>query len=158
MYKFNSFTQKANEVLNLAITAAEDYGHNYVGSEHILLSITRDGTTPAAEILIDNGTAYDDLRQAVIELVGLGTPSILNHRYFTTATKRILDSSCTIARKEQKNQASPEHILAAIIREPSCSACTVIKKAGGSLSGICSGLEIIGSADVRGELLWREGF
>ncbi|MCR4889088.1 MAG: ATP-dependent Clp protease ATP-binding subunit [Ruminococcus sp.] len=152
MINTDKFTKKASEVIEGAVDIASEMGHTYVGSEHILLSMTRDGTTPAAEILIDNGTAYDDLRQAVIELVGLGTPSILNHRYFTTATKRILDSSCTIARKEQKNQASPEHILAAIIREPSCSACTVIKKAGGSLSGICSGLEIIGSADVRGEL------
>ena len=152
MINTDKFTKKASEVIEGAVDIASEMGHTYVGSEHILLSMTRDGTTPAAEILIDNGTAYDDLRQAVIELVGLGTPSILNHRYFTTATKRILDSSCTIARKEQINQASPEHILAAIIREPSCSACTVIKKAGGSLSGICSGLEIIGSADVRGEL------
>ena len=43
MYRFNSFTQKANEVLNLAIKAAENYGHNYVGSEHILEVLLKEG-------------------------------------------------------------------------------------------------------------------
>ena len=41
MYKFNSFTQKANEALNLAISAAEEYGHNYIGSEHILIGLLK---------------------------------------------------------------------------------------------------------------------
>ena len=51
MYRFNSFTQKANEVLNLAIKAAEAYGHNYVGSEHILIGLLKEGTGLAASAL-----------------------------------------------------------------------------------------------------------
>lgn len=41
MYKFSYFTQRANEVLNYAIKAAEDFGHNYIGSEHILLGLLK---------------------------------------------------------------------------------------------------------------------
>ena len=46
MYRFNSFTGKANEVLNLAIKAAENYGHNYIGSEHILYGLLKEGFRP----------------------------------------------------------------------------------------------------------------
>ncbi|MDO4863852.1 MAG: ATP-dependent Clp protease ATP-binding subunit [Ruminococcus sp.] len=152
MINTDRFTKKASEIIEGAIETASEMGHTYVGSEHILLAMTRDGTSAAAEILIDNGVAYDDLRRVIVELVGLGTPSILSHRYFTTATRRILDNSCAIAQSDKKKQAAPEHILASIIKESSCSACTVIKKAGGSMTGICSELEMIGSSEVRGEL------
>ena len=152
MINTDKFTRKAAAIIEGAVEAASEMGHTYVGSEHLLLSITGDGTSNAAEILIENGVAYDDLRREIIDLVGVGTPSILNHRYFTTATRRILDNAYSIAASDKKKLASTEHILAAIIRESSCSACTVLKKAGGSLTGICSGLEIISSSAVRGEL------
>lgn len=152
MINTDKFTRKAAAIIEGAVEAASEMGHTYVGSEHLLLSITGDGTSNAAEILIENGVAYDDLRREIIDLVGVGTPSILNQRYFTTATRRILDNACNIAVSDKKKLASTEHILAAIIRESSCSACTVLKKAGGSMTGICSGLEMISSSAVRGEL------
>lgn len=148
----DKFTKKSLAIIEGAVEAASEMGHTYVGSEHLLLSITGDGTSDAAEILIENGVAYDDLRCEIINLVGLGTPSILNYRYLTTATKRILENSFSIAQSDKKKLASPEHILAAIIREPSCSACAIIKKAGGNMIGICSGLEMISSSEVREEL------
>lgn len=152
MINTDNFTQKAAEIIDGAIEAASELGHTYVGSEHILLSITIDGTSAAAQILMDGGIAYDDLRSEIINLVGQGSPSVLNQRYFTTAAKRILDNAYSIALSDKKMQAAPEHILAAIIRESSCSACTVIKKAGGSMTDICSGLKIISSAKIRSEL------
>ncbi len=152
MINTDNFTQKAAEIIDGAIEAASELGHTYVGSEHILLSITVEGTTAAAQILMDGGIAYDDLRSEIINLVGHGSPSVLNQRYFTTAAKRILDNAYSIALSDKKTQAAPEHILAAIIRESSCSACTVIKKAGGSMTDICSGLKIISSAKIRNEL------
>lgn len=148
----DKFTKKSVAIIEGAVQAASEMGHTYVGSEHLLLSITGDGTSDAAEILIENGIAYDDLRCEIVNLVGMGTPSILNYRYFTTATKKILESSFSIAQSDKKKLASPEHILAAIIRDPSCSACTVIKKAGGNMTGICSGLEMISSSEVREKL------
>ncbi len=152
MINRENFTSKAADIIDGAVDAASELGHTYVGSEHIVLSITGDGTTTAAQILMDGGIAYDDLRREIIALVGQGTPSVLNQRYFTTAAKRILENACNIALSDKKKQASPEHILAAIVSESSCSACTVIKKAGGSMTDICAGLEIISSAKIRGEL------
>ena len=61
MYRFNSFTQKANEALNLAITAAENYGHNYVGSEHILIGLIKEGTGVAAAVLENNGLTQEKI-------------------------------------------------------------------------------------------------
>ncbi len=152
MINTDKFTKKSASIIEGAIESASEMGHTYVGSEHILLSIANDGTSNAAEILIENDIAYDDLRHEIANLVGTGTPSILNYRCFTTASKRILENAYNIALSDKKKQASPEHILAAIIREPSCSACTVIKKAGGNMTGICNGLEIISSMEVRNEL------
>ncbi len=152
MLNNEKYTKRSLRIIEGAVEAASGLGHTYVGSEHLLLSITIDGTSSAAEILIENGAAYDDLRREIIELVGIGTPSVLNQRYFTTAAKRIMESAHTIAEADGKKQAEPEHLLAAMIREPSCSACTIIKKAGGSLNGICSGLNMISSSKVRNEL------
>ncbi len=152
MINRENFTSKAADIIDGAVDAASELGHTYVGSEHIVLSITGDGTTTAAQILMDGGIAYDDLRREIIALVGQGTPSVLNQRYFTTAARRILDNAYSIALSDKKKQASPEHILAAVVSESSCSACTVIKTAGGSMTDICAGLEIISSAKTRGEL------
>lgn len=153
MINTDKFTKKAVRIIENAVNIASELGHTYIGSEHILLSVTADGTTSAAEILIENGVSYDDLRREIIHLVGQGTPSILNQRYFTTATKKILESSYNIALTDKKRQATPEHILSAIIRESSCSACTIIKKIGGNLTGICGGLNLVHSSEVQAELL-----
>ena len=152
MINSEKFTKKSIRIIEGAVELASELGHTYVGSEHILLSMTNDGSTGAAEILIENGVAYDELRAEIIQLVGQGTPSILNQRFFTTATKRILEVSYSIAMSLKKKQSAPEHILAAMIRESSCSACTIIKKIGGDLTGICDGLNILDSTEIREEL------
>ena len=66
MINTDKFTKKAAEMIDGAVDIASEMGHTYVGSEHILLAMTRDGTSQAAEILIDNGVGYDELRQAII--------------------------------------------------------------------------------------------
>lgn len=152
MINTDKFTKKAVKIIDGAVTAASELGHTYIGSEHILLSMACEGSSKAADILIENGAAYDELRLEIINLVGQGSPSILNQRYFTTAARRILEISYSIALSERKKQAAPEHILAAMIKESSCSACTIIKKAGGNLAGICDGLNIIGSSSLQSEL------
>lgn len=152
MLNTEKFTKKSLRIIDGAVEAASELGHTYVGSEHILLAMTDIGTTDAADLLIENGIVYDELYRAVTELVGQGTPTVLDQRYFTTATKRILESSYNIASEDGRKQAAPEHILAAILKEPSCSACTVMKKVGGNIAGVCSGLTMIDSDSVRAEL------
>lgn len=152
MLNTEKFTKKSLRIIDGAVSAASELGHTYVGSEHILLAMADIGTTDAADLLIENGIVYDELYRAVTELVGQGTPTVLDQRYFTTATKRILESSYNIASEDGRKQAAPEHLLAAILKEPSCSACTVMKKVGGNIAGVCSGLTMIDSDSVRAEL------
>lgn len=146
------FTKKSAEIIEGAINLASEMGHTYVGSEHLLLSIANDGTSDASEILIENGIAYDDLLKEIVNLVGVGKPSMLNYRYFTNATKKILENACNIAQKDGKKLSSPEHILTAIVQNLSCSAYTILKKADGDIMGICSGLQMIESSSVCEEL------
>lgn len=152
MINTDKFTKKSIRIIDGAVTIASELGHTYIGSEHILLSMSNEGVSDAADILIENGIVYDELREEVIRLVGQGSPSLLNQRYFTTASKRILEEAYLIAVSDKQKQASPEHILAAIIKESSCSACTIIKKTGGNLVGICSGLNMIDSSEIKAEL------
>ena len=152
MINTDKFTKKASEIIDGALACASEMGHTYVGSEHILLSISSDGSSLAADILLENGICYDDMKREITELIGCGTPSVLNRRCFTSALKRVLESACGIAASDGCKQAAPEHILAAVIKEPNCTACTVIRKTGGNITGICSGLEIIASSELRSEL------
>lgn len=152
MINTDKFNKKSVKIIEDAVRLASELGHTYIGSEHILLAIAWDGSSKAADILIDNGAAYDEIRRAIIDLVGQGSPSVLNQRYFTTASRRILESACSIALSDKKRQAAPEHILAALMKESSCSACTVIRKLGGDQAGICQGLNMINSPEVISEL------
>ena len=145
MLNTDKFSKKSLRIIEGAVRSASELGHTYVGSEHLLLAISDCGASKAADILIENGAAYDDIRRGVIELVGQGTPSALSQRCFTAAAKRILETAYTIAAEEGKKQAAPEHLLAAIIQEQSGSACAVLKRIGSNIIGICTGLRIIDS-------------
>ncbi len=152
MLNTDKFARKTQRIIEGAVRCASDLGHTYVGSEHLVLAICDSGSSKAADILTENGAAYDDIRRGIIELVGQGTPSPLNQRYFTNAAKGILESACTIASEDGKKQVSPEHLLAAIIRGTNGSACSVLKRAGADLNRICSALSIIDSETVRSDI------
>lgn len=152
MINTDKFTKKAVKVIDGSVKIASDLGHTYIGSEHMLLSMLIEGTSKASDILVENGVTAIDVKNEIIKLVGQGAPSILNQRYFTTASRRILEVSYSVAQKDKKKQSSPEHILAAMIKESSCSACTIVRKIGGDLSGICDGLDSVTSQDLRDEL------
>ena len=72
MYKFSYFTQRANEVLNYAIKAAEDFGHNYIGSEHILLGLLKTDGGVAVNMLDEKGVTAEDIENLIKEYIGEG--------------------------------------------------------------------------------------
>ncbi|MDE5583519.1 MAG: ATP-dependent Clp protease ATP-binding subunit [Ruminococcus sp.] len=152
MINTDKFTKKAVKIIEGAVCLASELGHTYIGSEHLILSITDDGTTGASEILTENGVTSELMKREIIRIVGQGTPSILNQRYFTMALTKILERAFDIAAADKKRQATTEHILASIIKEPSCSACTIMKRIGGNLTGICGGLNILNSAEIQEEI------
>lgn len=128
MYRFNSFTTKANEVLNLAIKSAETYGHNYIGTEHILVGLlSTDSTVPA---LTNNGVTYEGVDSLIREEIGVGNPTSLTPDDFTPRAKRIIEISFQIARTMRNSYVSVEHILAALLKEEDSYAVKFINELG----------------------------
>lgn len=149
MLSKEKYTFKANEIIENAVAEASELGHTYVGSEHILLAMTDGADDDVSGILYYRKLEYETVRNEIVKQVGEGTPSLLSQRCFTASLRRILDNACTIARNDSKKLVTPMHILAAILNEPTCSACTIIKNSGASLSAICSDMKIAITDGVR---------
>lgn len=130
MYKFSYFTQKANEALNLAIKAAENFGHNYVGSEHILLALVKEEAGTAYTILNEKGITVDDIENFIKENIGVGSPTRLTPDDFTPRSKRVLDVSFKIARGMFRSFVDTEHILLALLQEGDSYAVKYINSCG----------------------------
>ena len=130
MYRFNSFTQKANEVLNLAIKAAEDYGHNYIGSEHILIGLLKEGTGIAANVLNERGISLEDIDGLIKTEIGVGSPTKLSPDDFTPRSKRIIELSFQIARGMTHSFVGTEHLLISLIKETDSYAVKFINELG----------------------------
>ena len=128
MYRFNSFTTKANEVLNLAIKSAESYGHNYIGTEHILIGLLSQGTTVPA--LINNNITYEVINDIIKERIGIGHPTSLSPDDFTPRAKRIIELSYQIARTMRNTYVSIEHLLIALLKEEDSYAVRFIIESG----------------------------
>ena len=73
MYRFNGFTEKANSALNLAITSAQELGHDYIGSEHLLLGLLKEGTGVAGTVLNKLGVTAEDFEKMIREKIGSGS-------------------------------------------------------------------------------------
>ena len=144
MYRFNSFTQKANDVLNLAIKAAENFGHSYVGSEHILVGILKEGTGVGALLLEEKGVSLEKIEELIEKYVGAGNPTRLSPDDFTPRSKRVIEVSFQIARGMLNSFVGTEHILLALLREGDSyavkflNACAVDEQS--LLEEVCSSL------------------
>ena len=90
MYRFKGFTEKASNALNLAIESASDMGHTYVGSEHVLLGLLKEGSGVAYTVLNDLGVSAETLEDMIRKEVGSGVKSAVDPNDFTPRTKRIL--------------------------------------------------------------------
>lgn len=116
-YNFTGFTETANRALNLAIDTAERFGHTYIGSEHILLGLSKESAGAAAAILRERGITPDRLEKLLAEAVGRGTPTSLTPDRLTPRAKRVLELAMAGARSLGVPQVGTEHILTAILEE-----------------------------------------
>ena len=117
MYKFSGFTEKANRALNLALESAEQFGHTYVGSEHMLLGLSKEGSGVAAVCLAEKGVTTEKLEDKIKTRIGIGSPTRLTPNDFTPRSKRIIEMSAIAARQFGHTYVGTEHLLIAIIRE-----------------------------------------
>ena len=136
MFKFTGFTEKANKSLNAAVKAAEDLGHTYIGSEHILLGLLSDTSTVAGAVLAAHNITYADIEDELKRSIGVGVPTELQPDDFTPRSKNILETSVAFARQMGQQLVGTEHVLLAIAREGSCSATFLLSRAGVSMQDI----------------------
>lgn len=126
MYKFTGFTQKANTALNAAIEYAENLGHTYIGSEHLLLGLLSSEGSVAYTALTARNITADTVETAVRNSVGIGTPTVLSPNDFTPRSKNIIETAVTIARSLGHGYVGTEHLLIAILRDNSCYAMDIL--------------------------------
>ena len=93
MFRFKGFTEKANVALNLAVESAQQMGHTYIGSEHLLLALVRESSGVAAHYLKERGVTEERLREAVASATGVGTPTAVSAADMTPRTKNIIEAS-----------------------------------------------------------------
>lgn len=136
MFKFTGFTEKANKSLNAAVKAAEDLGHTYIGSEHILLGLLSDTSTVAGAVLAAHNITYADIEEELKRSIGVGVPTELQPDDFTPRSKNILETSVAFTRQMGQQLVGTEHVLLAIAREGSCSATLLLSRAGVSMQDI----------------------
>ena len=117
MYRFNGFTEKANKALNLAVESAEQLGHTYIGSEHMILGLLKEGTGVAAEVLTKLGVSMDTMENTIRQKVGSGSQTHLTIDDFTPRSKRILQIAVMEASRLGHNYVGTEHLLIAILEE-----------------------------------------
>lgn len=117
MYHFKGFTQKANVALNHAIRAAQEFGHTYIGTEHIVLGLLREGTGVAAVVLNEHGVDASEYAQHILSAEPAGQPTRLSPSDFTPRSKKTVETAFTEAARLQNGYVGTEHILLAVLRD-----------------------------------------
>ena len=148
-YNFKGFTEKANLALNLAIEAAEEMGHTYIGSEHILLGLCRENSGVAYAALSDSGVTADKLDELIRSASGEGSaPTSLSPEDFTPRTKRVMQNAVMISARSGAGYVGTEHLLVALLSDRDSYAIRYLGELGASPRGIANALgEKLGAED-----------
>lgn len=155
MYNLESFTKKANIVINKAFLQAGRLGHIYMGSEHLLLSLVSEQNCTAAGIFRMCGIKEETVLARIVALVGRGEPCAVERDSATPSVKRIIERAFILSAESGGRLAGTEHLLLALLREEQCTAVTIIEEIGGSLSGLsraCAASAANASGDVSGNV------
>ncbi len=130
MYKFTGFTEKANRALNSAIEIAENMGHTYIGSEHLLAGFLREDNGVSTSVLLSKGVNIQVVESAIKRNVGLGIPTALSPDDFTPRCKHIIELAVSLAKRENSGYIGTEHLLSAMLQEEDCLACEILSQCG----------------------------
>ena len=132
----NNFTVKAENALNRSVGIAEEYGHTYIGTEHVLLALVEDETSCAAIIMRKYKITAEKISSAVKEYSGTGTQSRLNSKDTTPKCRKLLENSYKITKKYGSEKIGTEHLLLAIMDERECVASKILTKIEADVIGI----------------------
>ncbi len=126
---YGKFTKKAEAALNYAKEFAQALGHNYIGTEHILWGLVKEGTGIAASVLQQSGVNEERVTQTILQAIGKGEAPTTNVQH-TPRTKRVLELAYAEARRMGQNFIGTEHILLALVREGESVAVRMLVEMG----------------------------
>ena len=131
--KFEKFTDRARKVLSLAQDEAQRFNHNYIGTEHLLLGLVREGDGVAAKVLASLGVGLQDARQRVEFIIGRGDHIVLGEIGLTPRAKKVVELAVDEARRLNHHYIGTEHLLLGLIREGEGIAAGVLESLGVNL-------------------------
>ena len=127
----NRFTPRAQNALRLAQAAAEELGHSYVGSEHLLLGLLREEGGAAHRCLAEQEITGDKARMAIVEIVGTGLAGLAPPQGLTPRAKRVIENAVGESGRTGGGYVGTEHLLLGILRENGTMAMRVLTAIGG---------------------------
>ncbi|NLH01610.1 MAG: ATP-dependent Clp protease ATP-binding subunit [Clostridiales bacterium] len=143
------FTERAQMALSKAQEAAQNMGHSYVGTEHILLGIASEGEGLGAKVLRDNGLDEALITELLEKFVGRGAPG-LPAQGLTPDAKRVIELAVIDANRLGHSYIGTEHLLMGILRDPDCAGARLIVSTGIDINKIYSDIvNIFRSSDYR---------
>ena len=128
------YTPQAKEALSLAVGVAEALNHGYVGTEHLLIGLLKEGTGVAAKVLEENGLEEDRVMDLVRQLIAPNpTIQTADRTFYTPRARRVIENSYREAVRFKAAQIGTEHLLIAILREGDCVALRLLNTLGISI-------------------------
>jgi ATP-dependent Clp protease ATP-binding subunit ClpA len=131
--RFDKFSERARKVLSLAQEEAQRFQHNYIGTEHLLLGLVREGQGVAAKVLENMGVELSQIRQTIEYIIGRGERMVIGELGLTPRAKKVIELAVDEARRLNHHYIGTEHILLGLVREGQGIAANVLECHGVSL-------------------------
>src|SRR2546422_304713 len=141
LYAFERFTERAKKVLTLAQEEAERSHHSYIGTEHLLLGLLREGEGLAAKVLNNLGVEIGKVRQTIESVLGRNERIIIQQIIPTSRVKKVIEISFEEARRMGHNYVGTEHLLLGLLIEGEGIAAHVLEDLGATLDKVRSEIE-----------------
>jgi ATP-dependent Clp protease ATP-binding subunit ClpC len=131
--RFDKFTERARKVLSLAQEEAQRFQHNYIGTEHLLLGLVREGEGVAAKVLFKLGVELQLVRESVEFSIGRGDRIVLGEIGLTPRAKKVIELAVDEARRMNHHYIGTEHLLLGLLREGDGIGAGVLESLGVNL-------------------------
>ena len=155
--RFDRFTERARKVLSLAQEEAQRFQHNYIGTEHILLGLVREGEGVAAKVLSNLGVELDKVRSAVEFIIGRGERIVLGEIGLTPRAKKVIELAVDEARRLNHHYIGTEHLLLGLVREGEGIAAGVLQSLGVNLEKVrTQTIQVLSSSAARAGSAFRK--
>jgi ATP-dependent Clp protease ATP-binding subunit ClpA len=151
--RFDKFTERARKVLSLAQEEAQRFQHNYIGTEHLLLGLVREGEGVAAKVLSNLGVELNKVRSSVEFIIGRGDQIVLGEIGLTPRAKKVIELAVDEARRLNHHYIGTEHLLLGLVREGEGIAAGVLQSLGVSLEKVrTQTIQVLGLTDVANKM------